>query len=62
MSGDSTYGYWQLSNNQMKLVYDRYWGAGQSYLYDITAVTGREFTLRLAAQPYNSFLFSRQSY
>lgn len=59
-AGDSTYGFWQLGNNQMKLVYDQYWGAGQSYVYDITAATDRSFALRLSAPPYNSFSFSRQ--
>lgn len=59
-AGDSTYGFWQLNNNQMKLKYDQYWGAGQSYVYDITAASDRSFVLRLSGPPYNSFSFNRQ--
>jgi hypothetical protein len=54
-TGDSTYGRWELSNNQLTLHYDQYWGAGQAFTYNVNRLTSNSFIITFTASPYNSF-------
>ena len=58
-TGDSTYGHWQLNNNQLTLRYEQYWGAGQSFIYNVSGQTNNSFTLTFTASPFNSFNLTR---
>jgi hypothetical protein len=58
-SGDSTYGRWQLNDNQLTLHYDQYWGAGNKFTYNVSGLTNNSYTITLASSPFNSFYLTR---
>lgn len=58
-SGDSTYGRWQVSNNQVTLFYDKYFGAGYSFKYNLSDVTINTYKMTFVDSPYNVYNVTR---
>ncbi len=58
-NGDSTYGSWQLYNNQLYHYYSQYYGAGYRYVYNLSNITHNGFSIALVDSPFNRFDFIR---
>ena len=61
-SRDSTYGSWQLNNNQLYHNSTYYFNAGNQWIYDISDVMASSFSLKLTTSPYTQFLARRVNY
>lgn len=61
-TGDSTYGRWQVSNNQLTLFYDQYFGQGYNFVYNLSNVTDNSFTITYTLSPYNIYNAVRTTY
>jgi len=59
LSGDSTYGRWQYGNNQLTLYYDKYWGAGYNFIYNVSEISDNSFTMKLTTTPNSVFTATR---
>ncbi|HLG38783.1 MAG TPA: hypothetical protein VI461_03905 [Chitinophagaceae bacterium] len=59
---DSTYGTWQLTNNQLYHYANYYFNAGNQWVYDISDVTTASFTLKLTTSPYTQYFVRRINY
>ena len=58
-NGDSTYGSWQLYNNQLYQYYNQYYGAGYRYVYNLSSITPNAFSIALIDSPYTRYDFVR---
>jgi hypothetical protein len=54
-NGDSSHGRWQFNNNQVTLFYDKYWGAGYTYKYNLSDFTANSYKMAFVDSPYNIF-------
>lgn len=61
-TGDSTYGRWQFNNNQLSLYYNQYWGAGNTFVYNLSNVTDNSFTITYTNSPYYIYNAVRATY
>ncbi|MEI9944442.1 MAG: hypothetical protein WDN26_09525 [Chitinophagaceae bacterium] len=61
-SGDSTHGRWEFGNNQLTLHYERYWGAGQAFTYNLSNVADNSFTMTFTSSPFNVFSATKLTY
>ena len=60
-NGDSTYGSWQLYNNQLYHYYNQYYGAGHRWVYNISNLTDNAVSITLVDSPYTRFNFVRSN-
>lgn len=60
-NGDSTYGSWQLYNNQLYHYYNQYYGAGYRWVYNISTLTDNALSITLVDSPYTRFDFVRSN-
>ncbi|MBS1919035.1 MAG: hypothetical protein JST17_02170 [Bacteroidetes bacterium] len=58
---DSTYGSWQLYNNQLYHYYNQYYGAGNRWVYNISNITGNSLSITLVDSPYTRYNFVRSN-
>lgn len=58
-NGDSTYGSWELYNNQLYHYYNQYYGAGHRWVYNISNLTTDALSITLVDSPYNRYDFVR---
>jgi hypothetical protein len=56
-NGDSTYGSWQIYNNQLYHYYNQFYGAGNRFVYNLGEITANSFTVTLVDSPYTRFNF-----
>ncbi|HVT83882.1 MAG TPA: hypothetical protein VHD35_01700 [Chitinophagaceae bacterium] len=60
-NGDSTYGSWQLYNNQLYHYYNQFYGAGHRWVYNISNLTNNALSITLVDSPYTRFDFVRSN-
>jgi len=58
---DSTYGSWQIYNNQLFHYYNQYYGAGNRWTYNIQNLTQNSFSAVLVDSPYTQYNFVRSN-
>jgi len=56
---DSTYGTWQLTNNQLYQYATYYFSAGSKWVYDISGITANSFSMKLTTSPYTAYIARR---
>ena len=56
---DSTYGTWQLTNNQLYHYSTYYFNAGNKWVYDLSDVTTNGFSLKLTTTPYTYYVVKK---
>ncbi len=56
---DSTYGTWQLTNNQLYQYATYYFSAGNKWVYDISDITANSFSMKLTTSPYTTYIARR---
>jgi len=59
---DSTYGTWQISNNQLHHHSTYYFSAGTIWAYDVSNITSNSFSMRLAVSPYTEYIARRYNW
>lgn len=60
-NGDSTYGSWEIYNNQLYHYYNQYYGAGNRWVYNISNLTENLFSITLSDSPFTRFDFVRNN-
>lgn len=56
---DSTYGTWQITNNQLYHYSTHYFNAGNNWVYDVSDITPNSFTMKLTISPYTVYMVRR---
>jgi hypothetical protein len=56
---DSTYGTWQLTNNQLYHYSTYYFNAGNNWVYDVSDVSTNSFSLKLTTSPFTNYVAKR---
>ena len=56
---DSTYGTWQLTNNQLYHYSTYYFNAGNKWVYEVSDVTTNGFSLKLTTTPFTTYAVKR---
>lgn len=60
-NGDSTYGSWEIYNNQLYHYYSQYYGAGNRWVYNISNLTGNALSITLVDSPHTRYDFVRSN-
>lgn len=60
-NGDSTYGSWEIYNNQLYHYYSQYYGAGNRWVYNISNLTNNSLAITLVDSPYTRYDFVRSN-